>query len=178
MSVLTKRGNSATKETMSSSQVAFSSSGTATTTPTHSSGTTSFTRNGANKSPVSPSRITRLREKEDMQNLNERLIIYIDTVRRLETENNQLRAQVTTFQSTSSREIVEIKGLYEAELEGAKKLIDDLAKDSARKDIDLNKFKLECEEAQKKLAKRDNEARSLEGKFKAAESEVIEYRSR
>ena len=43
------------------------------------------------QSPQSPSRITRLKEKEELQNLNDRLVIYIDTVRRLESENTRLQ---------------------------------------------------------------------------------------
>ncbi len=43
------------------------------------------------QSPSSPSRISRLREKEDLQNLNDRLAIYIETVRTLQSENTRLQ---------------------------------------------------------------------------------------
>ena len=43
------------------------------------------------QSPISPSRVTRLKEKEELQGLNDRLVVYIDTVRRLESDNSQLK---------------------------------------------------------------------------------------
>jgi hypothetical protein len=51
--------------------------------------TTTSTRRS--QSPQSPSGVTRLKEKEELQNLNDRLVIYIDTVRRLESENTRLQ---------------------------------------------------------------------------------------
>lgn len=53
------------------------------------------TSNLRSTSPQSPSRLTRLREKEDLQNLNDRLVVYIDTVRRLESENTRLQVILT-----------------------------------------------------------------------------------
>ena len=48
-------------------------------------------------SPQSPSRITRLKEKEELQNLNDRLVVYIDAVRRLEMDNSQLKVNKLPF---------------------------------------------------------------------------------
>jgi chromosome segregation ATPase len=138
-------------------------------------------RNGANtsrSSPVSPTRITRLQEKEEMQNLNDRLVIYIDTVRRLESENNRLQSIVLSYNENSTRDVSEIKRMYEQELEDAKRLIDDLAKEKARFEIDINKYKSDAEEIAAKLAKREKEFKQLENKYKTADSEKIEYKSR
>lgn len=138
-------------------------------------------RNGANtsrSSPISPTRITRLQEKEEMQNLNDRLVIYIDTVRRLESENNRLQSIVLSYNENSTRDVSEIKRMYEQELEDAKRLIDDLAKEKARFEIDINKYKSDAEEIAAKLAKREKEFKQLENKYKTADSEKIEYKSR
>lgn len=140
-------------------------------------------RNGAGssasqRSPVSPSRLTRLQEKEEMQNLNDRLIVYIDTVRRLESENSRLTAIISTYNETSVRDIGEIKRMYESELEDAKKLIDDLAKEKAKHEIEINKLRSDAEEVATKLAKKEKEAKALEGRLKTADSEKIEYKSR
>lgn len=134
--------------------------------------------NTSGRSPVSPSRITRLQEKEDMQNLNDRLVIYIDTVRRLETENNRLQSIVYSYNESSTRDINEIKKLYENELEDAKRLIDELAKEKARFEIDFNKYKSDNEEAMRKLTAKEKDLKSLEAKYKTSESEKIEYKSR
>lgn len=45
-------------------------------------------------SPLSPTRLSRLQEKEQLQSLNDRLAAYIDRVRQLELENNRLNIQV------------------------------------------------------------------------------------
>ena len=130
------------------------------------------------RSPVSPSRITRMHEKEEMQNLNDRLVIYIDTVRRLEQENTRLQGIVMTYNESATRDVSEIKLLYEKELEDAKKLIDELAKEKAKFEIALNKASADAEEAQAKLAKREKDFKGIEAKLKASESESLEYKSR
>lgn len=130
------------------------------------------------RSPTSPSRITRLQEKEEMQNLNDRLVIYIDTVRRLESENSRLQGIVHSYSENSTRDVSEIKQLYERELEDAKRLIDELAKDKARFEIEVNKYKANAQEAVAKFERRDREYRQVESRLKSLESEYAEYRSR
>ncbi len=39
----------------------------------------------------SPSKITRLKEKNELQSLNDRFFVYINAVRRLEPDNSQLK---------------------------------------------------------------------------------------
>jgi lamin B len=130
------------------------------------------------RSPVSPSRITRLQEKEEMQNLNDRLVIYIDTVRRLESENARLQTLVHSHSENSTRDVSEIKHMYERELEDAKRLIDELAKEKAKYEIDVNKYKADAEEALAKLAKRDKEFKAIDAKFKTTEGEALEFKAR
>jgi hypothetical protein len=130
------------------------------------------------RSPASPSRVSRLQEKEEMQNLNERLVIYIDTVRRLESENNRLQHTIQTYNESSVRDVADIKKLFETELEDAKRLIDELAREKARIEIEVNKYKAESEEASAKFNKRDREFRQLEDTFRNVESEALENRKR
>ncbi len=137
----------------------------------------SSSHNGG-RSPVSPSRVSRLQEKEEMQNLNDRLAIYIETVRRLETDNNILRAQASRYEENSQKEVHEIKNLYENELDEAKRLIDELARDKAKLEIDMNKHKAEAEEALAKLAKRDKEAKTWEQRTRTSEAQALEFKSR
>lgn len=116
-------------------------------------------QNNKRSSPVSPTRITRLQEKEEMQSLNDRLITYIDTVRNLEAENYRLKNEVTSFSEVSTRDVSEIKVLYERELNDAKKLIDELAREKARLEIHMNKYKADAQEATEKMNRFEKEAK-------------------
>jgi len=138
--------------------------------------------NGPNKnqqrSPISPNRITRLQEKEEMQSLNDRLCIYVDTVRNLQSENSRLKNEITSYSEVSTRDVSEIKVMYERELEDAKNLIDELAKEKAKFEIDVNKFKANAQEAQEKAARFEKEAKETKNVLHRIESELSEYRTR
>uniref|UniRef100_H3CNV9 Lamin B2 n=1 Tax=Tetraodon nigroviridis TaxID=99883 RepID=H3CNV9_TETNG len=105
----------------------------------------------AASTPLSPTRITRLQEKHDLQHLNDRLAVYIDRVRALELENDRLMVKVSEKEEVTTREVSGLKALYEAELADARRVLDDTAKDRARLQIDLGKAQAELEEAQRRL---------------------------
>ena len=138
----------------------------------------SHSRNDRSRSPISPSRITRLQEKEEMQNLNDRLVIYTDTVRRLESENSRLQSVVLSYSESSTRDVSEIKQMYERELEDAKSLIDELAKEKAKLEIQINKYRSDTQESQSSLDKAKKELKSVEAKLKISENEAFELRTK
>lgn len=55
--------------------------------------------------PLSPTRISRLQEKQDLQHLNDRLAVYIDRVRSLELENDRLMVKVSEKEEVTTREV-------------------------------------------------------------------------
>lgn len=59
----------------------------------------------AASTPLSPTRITRLQEKHDLQHLNDRLAVYIDRVRALELENDRLMVKVSEKEEVTTREV-------------------------------------------------------------------------
>lgn len=147
-----------------------------TTTVTQSTSGETPTRTGVSpgrraRSP-SPARITRLQEKEQLQNLNDRLAAYIDRVRYLENENNRLQVQVRSSEETVTREVTNIKGLYESELAEARKLLDDTAKEKAKLQLEANKYKTEADDWQAKFLRRDRDAKNAEKKNLESQNEV------
>ena len=104
------------------------------------------TRSTAGSTPLSPTRISRLQEKEELCNLNDRLAVDIDKVRGLESENSVLHLQVSEKEEVRSRELTGLKSLYETELADARRSLDDTAKERARLQIELGKIKSEHEQ--------------------------------
>lgn len=84
----------------------------------------------------SPTRITRLAEKEELQNLNDRFAVYIDRIRDLEERNIALSAEITSWKSGESEQVAEVKNLYEGELSNARQLLDEICKEKSRIEVE------------------------------------------
>ncbi|XP_014486607.1 PREDICTED: lamin-C-like isoform X2 [Dinoponera quadriceps] len=108
-------------------------------------------------SPLSPTRYSRLQEKQELQNLNDRLACYIEKVRYLETENSRLTREVQTTQETVTREVSNIKSMYEHELSDARKLLDETARERAKLEIDTKRLWDDNEDLKSKLDKKTKE---------------------
>ncbi|XP_068592493.1 lamin-A-like [Cebidichthys violaceus] len=106
---------------------------------------------------TSPARITRLQEKEDLCNLNDRLAVYIDKVRSLESENAGLRMRITESESSVTRDVSGMKAAYEAELADARKTLDQVAKERARMQLELSKLKEDHKELKARNGKKESD---------------------
>ncbi|XP_022184556.1 lamin Dm0 [Nilaparvata lugens] len=140
---------------------------------------------GKSGSPLSPTRYGRLQEKADLQNLNDRLAIYIDKVRHLETENSRLTREVRTSQEYTTREVTNVKSLYEAEIAEARKLLDSISREKAKIELEVRKLSKDADELKKSLdksntdltlAKRnatilDSQLSDLQGKYNQAQAD-------
>ncbi|XP_026884271.2 lamin-B1 [Electrophorus electricus] len=140
---------------------------TATSTP---AGQRMSTRATGGSTPLSPRRITRLQEKEELSNLNDRLAVYIDKVRSLESENSVLYLQISEKEEVRSRELSGLKTLYESELADARRSLDDTAKDRARLQIELGKLKTEHDQLLQNYAKKDTDLAVSQARLKDVEA--------
>ncbi|XP_052860043.1 lamin Dm0-like [Anopheles cruzii] len=125
-------------------------------------------------SPLSPTRLSRLQEKADLQGLNDRLACYIDRVRTLEQENSRLNHEVRTSQETTTREVSNIKAMYDHELTDARRLLDETARERAKKEIEYNRAAEENEDLKKRLERKTKEAADAERNGRAQESRANE----
>ncbi|KAM9137749.1 lamin-B1 [Pangshura tecta] len=127
-------------------------------------------RGSAASTPLSPTRISRLQEKEELQHLNDRLAVYIDKVRSLETENSVLQLQVTEREEVRGRELTGLKGLYEAELADARRALDDTARERAKLQIELGKIRTEHEHLLGSYAKKESDHNAAQVKLREFEA--------
>ncbi|KAM9772709.1 lamin-B2-like isoform X2 [Syngnathus typhle] len=111
----------------------------------------------ASSTPLSPTRISRLQEKQDLQHLNDRLAVYIERVRSLELENDRLLVKVSEKEEVTTREVRRLKHLYETQLADTCQALDETAKQHARLQIDLGKAQAELEEATRSGKKKDGD---------------------
>lgn len=125
-------------------------------------------------SPLSPTRLTRMQEKVDLINLNDRLACYIDRVRYLEQENSRLTLEVRSSQETVTREVSNIKQMYEHELTDARKLLDETAREKAKLEIDAKRIWEENEDLKKRLDRKTKEAADYERNARANEARANE----
>ncbi|XP_051268265.1 lamin-B1 [Dicentrarchus labrax] len=122
--------------------------------------------------PLSPTRITRLQEKQQLRDLNDRLAVYIDKVRSLESENDVLHLQINEKEEVRSREVTGLKALYETELADARRCLDDSSKERAWLQIELGKIRSEHEQLQQNYNKKDSEAAGAQARLKDLEAQL------
>ena len=95
---------------------------------------------------MSPLKIKRLQEKEELKNLTDRLASYIEKSRFLENRNSRLSEEIRTARRSGEDTIKSLKTLYEQELQEARKTIDDMANEKSKITITVMKYTKHLEE--------------------------------
>ena len=78
---------------------------------------------------------SREREKKDLQDLNERFANYIERVRFYEAQNRKLADELEKLKAKWGKETTQIKAMFQAELDEARRLLDDAVKEKSRMEI-------------------------------------------
>ena len=93
---------------------------------------------------------SRQREKKDMQDLNERFASYIEKVRFLEAQNRKLADELEKLKAKWGKETTAIKAMYQAELDEARRLLDEAEKEKARYQIQADSMEEQLNELRDK----------------------------
>ena len=106
------------------------------------------------------SRLTRKEEKMSLQNLNNRLAGYIDKVRQLQRDNNKLTKQIKHIEEYQSKEVTNVKALYDNEIDSLKDALDGLSKQYNQLKVASEGLLNENEELKDTLRRKDNDLKN------------------
>ncbi|NXX04418.1 LAML3 protein, partial [Larus smithsonianus] len=144
------------------------------------SGNPSFIRAAdATVSSLSPTTLSRLQEKEELQQLNDRLAVYIDRVRALEAEKSALQQLLAEQEAGSDRELETLRLRYEKELGDARRALGDIAVERATLQVELNKIGEDHRRLQSRNSKKEEDlnlaqtrVRDLDARLNSKEADL------
>lgn len=117
----------------------------------------------------------REKEKKDMQDLNERLGGYIEKVRFLEAQNRKLVDELDKLKQKWGKETGAIKAMYQAELDEARKLLDEAEKEKARLEIRCASLEEQIEELRRKLDDANSQLAQDKDKLQRQDQQLSDY---
>merc|ERR1719244_2408906 len=106
------------------------------------------------------SRLTRKEEKQSLQNLNNRLAGYIDKVRQLQRDNAKLTKQIKHIEEYQSKEVTNVKQIYDTEIDSLKDALDGLSKQYNQLKVASEGLLNENEELKDTLRRKDNDLKN------------------
>jgi len=93
---------------------------------------------------------SRVDEKNELASLNDRFAVYIDRVRHLKADNERLTKVSSELEETVRREVSGVKGIYDRELADARRLLDQLAQEKAKYQLEVSKLQSQVEDLKAK----------------------------
>ncbi|XP_028258466.1 lamin-L(III)-like isoform X1 [Parambassis ranga] len=145
----------------------------ATSTPVASSSRSSRSSRrsaAAGLASTSPTCLSRIQEKDDLRHLNDRLANYIQRVQELESERSVMLFQLEEKEESKSREMGNVRRLYEEELADVRKSLDVLAGERAGLQIDYGNLCEEQKKLQARNQKRENDLANALTQWRKVES--------
>uniref|UniRef100_A0A8C6S837 Lamin L3 n=1 Tax=Neogobius melanostomus TaxID=47308 RepID=A0A8C6S837_9GOBI len=118
----------------------------------------------------SPTRLSRLQEKDALRSLNDRLANYIQRVQDLESERRTLLIRLEETDESKTREMGNVRRLYEEELADVRTTLDGVANEKARLQIEVGNLAEEGKKLQSKLQKNEGELASALSHWRKAEA--------
>ncbi|KAK0423577.1 hypothetical protein QR680_008219 [Steinernema hermaphroditum] len=103
--------------------------------------------------PLSPTRRSRQQEKEHLSSLNNRLALYIERVRSLESQNSQLKMQIKDVEVVERKERNNLIARYQEKIDELRKTLDDVCTEKARLEIERSKAVEGYDELKAKVSK-------------------------
>ncbi|NXA33079.1 LAML3 protein, partial [Eudromia elegans] len=136
------------------------------------SGARALGRAAAASSPLSPTRLSRLQEKEELRQLNDRLAAYIERVRALEADKAALRQRLAEQEAGSGRELGSLRLRYEAELADARRALDDIAIERAALQVELGKVSEEHRQLHGRNSKKEADLSLAQARVRDLEAQL------
>ncbi|XP_030354172.1 lamin-L(III)-like isoform X2 [Strigops habroptila] len=121
---------------------------------------------------LSPTRLSRLQEKEELQQLNDRLAAYIERVRALEAANSVLQQRVTEQEEGTDRELGTLRLRYEAELADARRALDDIAMERATLQVELGKIGEEHRQLHSRNSKKEADLNLAQARMRDLDAQL------
>ncbi|TNN17314.1 Lamin-B2 isoform 2 [Schistosoma japonicum] len=174
MSARARKQKAMESERSEASPTSFSRSSTIERSHTSSgSPRKSFSRSERSSSPLT---ISRSEEKDELAHLNDRLAGYIDYVRKLELDKQKLTKRIQTVTEERMSKVEEARKTYEDEITALRNLVDDLAKQKSKAELDSKQTRDELNDMKTKANKREQENRNLQRKIENLERELSKFK--
>ncbi|CAL8350663.1 unnamed protein product [Merluccius merluccius] len=125
---------------------------------------------GLSPSGTSPTRMTRVQEKDDLRHLNDRLANYIHRVQELESERSSMLLLLEEKEDATSREMGNVRRLYDVELADVRKSLDELANERARWQLECGSLKEDHRKLQVRNQKKEADLAHAVTQWRSAEA--------
>ena len=117
---------------------------------------------------------TRLEEKEQLSDLNDRLATYIDRIRSRDNQSQRSSSEANQERDALEKRTHNLKAMYDEELNAARNMLDDTAKENAQLKLENAKLNGIVAEITPKLQDEELVNRHLQVKVKALERSLNE----